>query len=221
MRMTELSERSAVPIPTIRYYIREGLLPPGEFTSRNQAMYDDSHVRRLALIRTLVEVGGMSIAAVGNLFRTLEAKQSDEFVTLGLVQYALVRESAAREEALAPETVALVQELLDRLGWHVRDHHPARSVLAATIERLQRLGYDDVVGLIEQYAAAAHDLAEAEVDLMLARAGTDERAGAVVMIGALGDAMLNALRRMAQEDATTRALRPGEVTGSTKRRAGQ
>jgi DNA-binding transcriptional MerR regulator len=219
MRMTELSERSGVPIPTIRYYIREGLLPPGEFTSPNQATYDDSHVRRLALIRALVEVGGMSIAAVGNLFRTLEAKEGDEFVTLGLVQYALVREPATRDEPATTEALAQVRDLVDRLGWHVREHHPARSVLAATIQRLQRLGYDDVVRLLDRYAAAAHELAEAEVDLMLAREGVDDRAGAVVMLGALGDAMLNALRRMAQEDATTRALRPGEITESASPRS--
>lgn len=205
MRMTELSERSGVPIPTIRYYIREGLLPSGQFTSPNQATYDDSHVRRLTLIRAMVEVGEMPIAAVGKLFRHLESKEGNEFATLGLVQYSLVRELAPSDESAAFEQV---QELLDRLGWQVRDHHPARSVLAATIETLERLGYDDVLGLLDRYAAAAHDLAEAEVELMLAREGLDNRAGTVVVTGVLGDAMLGALRRMAQEDVTARTLGP-------------
>ena len=71
VRMAELSERSGVPIPTIRYYIREGLLPAGRLTSPNQADYDDSHVRRLGLIRAMVEVGEIPIAAVGALFRIL------------------------------------------------------------------------------------------------------------------------------------------------------
>lgn len=42
MRMAELSSSSGVPIPTIHFYLREGLLPPGERTSPNQAHYDDS-----------------------------------------------------------------------------------------------------------------------------------------------------------------------------------
>src|ERR1700716_801088 len=45
MRMAELSAESGVPVATIKYYLREGLLPPGERTSRNQARYDDVHVR--------------------------------------------------------------------------------------------------------------------------------------------------------------------------------
>ena len=28
--MSELSERTGVPVPTIKYYLREGLLPEGE-----------------------------------------------------------------------------------------------------------------------------------------------------------------------------------------------
>lgn len=207
MRMTELSQRSGVPIPTIRYYIREGLLPPGQFTSPNQAMYDDSHVRRLTLIRAMVEVGEMPIAAVGKLFRHLQTKEGDEFATLGLVQYSLVRDLSPP----AADTLARVQELLDRLGWQVREHNPARSVLATTIEALERLGYEDVLGLLDSYAAAARDLAEDEVDLVLARDGLDNRAGAVVVIGILGDAMLGALRRMAQENATATKLKPAKT----------
>ncbi|MFG1819308.1 MerR family transcriptional regulator [Kribbella sp. NPDC049174] len=217
MRMTELSERSGVPIPTIRYYLREGLLPSGRFTSPNQATYDDSHVRRLTLIRAMVEVGEMPIAAVGRLFRHLETKDGDEFATLGLVQYSLVRELSPSDQS---DANARVQDLLDRLGWRVRDDNPARSVLATTIETLERLGYDDVLGLLDRYAAAAHELAEAEVDLMLAREGLDNRAGAVVVTGILGDAMLGALRRLAQEDATARKLRPAKTarTKSSPRR---
>ncbi|MFI7064511.1 MerR family transcriptional regulator [Kribbella sp. NPDC050124] len=213
--MTELSRRSGVPIPTIRYYIREGLLPAGEFTSPNQATYDDSHVRRLTLIRAMVEVGEMPIAAVGRLFRHLETKEGDEFATLGLVQYSLVRELSPSDGS---EAMAQVQDLLDRLGWQVRDQHPARSVLAATIQTLERLGYDDVLGLLDRYAAAAHELAEDEVDLMLAREGLDNRAGAVVVTGVLGDAMLGALRRMAQEDVTAAKLRPARRKSATPRR---
>jgi DNA-binding transcriptional MerR regulator len=204
--MTELSERAGVPIPTIRYYIREGLLPPGNLTSPNQATYGDAHVHRLTLIRALVEVGEMPIAAVGRLFDHLQEKDADEYVTLGLTQYALVRASAS-ESALDDQEAAEVQDLLDRLGWLVNDHHPARATLAAAVRTLRRLGQTDVLGLLEQYAAAAHDLAESEVGVVLDRDGLDSRAEAVVSIGVLGDAALAALRRLAEEDVMTRALK--------------
>ncbi len=66
MRMAALSEASGVPVPTIKFYLREGLLPPGHRTSPNQSQYDDEHVRRLALIRSLTEIGGYSLATVAD-----------------------------------------------------------------------------------------------------------------------------------------------------------
>ncbi len=200
--MAELSRRSGVPIQTIRYYQREGLLHPGVLTSPNQAVYDESHVRRLGLIRAMVEVGEMPIAAVGALFRRLAEKNADEYVTLGLVQYALVREPPAEPQPGADA----VDELLSELGWQVRPTNPARSALAAALGTLARLGQGDVLALTKSYATAAHDLAETEVRLLLGREGLDERAEAVVTVGVLGDAVLSALRKLAQEDVTTRLL---------------
>ncbi len=51
MRISELVARSGVPLATVKYYLREGLLMPGETTSATQARYDEQHVRRLALVR--------------------------------------------------------------------------------------------------------------------------------------------------------------------------
>ena len=46
--MGELSRRSGVPIPTIKFYLREGLLPPGVATAANQADYDEEHLLHFA-----------------------------------------------------------------------------------------------------------------------------------------------------------------------------
>ena len=63
MRISELSRATGVPVATIKFYLREGLVPEGVRTSPNQAQYDDAHVQRLRLVRALVGVGGLSIAA--------------------------------------------------------------------------------------------------------------------------------------------------------------
>jgi DNA-binding transcriptional MerR regulator len=60
--MSELSAATGAPIATIKYYLREGLLAPGERTSPNQARYDGSHVRRIRLIRALLGPGGLDVA---------------------------------------------------------------------------------------------------------------------------------------------------------------
>ena len=42
MRIAELSQKTGVPVPTIKYYLREGLLPEPVKTSRNMAYYPEA-----------------------------------------------------------------------------------------------------------------------------------------------------------------------------------
>lgn len=55
MKMRELEAKSGVGRETIRFYIREGLLPEPERRARNVATYGDVHVERLKQIRRLQE----------------------------------------------------------------------------------------------------------------------------------------------------------------------
>ncbi|MGW9433903.1 MerR family transcriptional regulator, partial [Streptomyces decoyicus] len=72
MRMGELSRTTGVPVPTIKYYVREGLRPPGELTSPNQATYGEAHERRLRLIRALLDVGGMKVAEIADVLTAID-----------------------------------------------------------------------------------------------------------------------------------------------------
>ena len=88
-KMKDLERASGVGRETIRFYIREGLLPEPERPGRNVAWYDPSFVERLALIKELQRkrflplhaikaiVGGSESAAdwlhmIAELVRTLE-----------------------------------------------------------------------------------------------------------------------------------------------------
>jgi DNA-binding transcriptional MerR regulator len=64
MRLAELSTRSGVPATTIKYYLRLGLLHAGERQSSTWSAYNDSHLRRIALIRALIDVAGLPLEAV-------------------------------------------------------------------------------------------------------------------------------------------------------------
>jgi DNA-binding transcriptional MerR regulator len=55
MRMRELERLSGVGRETIRFYLKEGLLPEPERTGRNSAWYDSRFLSRLRLIRELRE----------------------------------------------------------------------------------------------------------------------------------------------------------------------
>src|SRR4029077_3335387 len=64
LRMGELAEASGVPAPTIKHYLREGLLPEGVKTSRNMAYYPHEFVDRIRLIKRLQEERFMPLKAI-------------------------------------------------------------------------------------------------------------------------------------------------------------
>ena len=71
MRISELCRTSGVAVPTIKYYLREGLLPEGERTSATQAAYRDLHLQRLRVVRALIE-SGVSIAETRQVLEALD-----------------------------------------------------------------------------------------------------------------------------------------------------
>src|ERR1700685_860191 len=87
--MAELSRSSGVPVATIKYYLREGLLPPGEATSATRAEYDETHLRRLQLIRDLVELGEGPGGAIRKILAVVDDESAGVHVMLGTVQYQL------------------------------------------------------------------------------------------------------------------------------------
>lgn len=76
VKMSELSKRSGVPGPTIKHYIREGLLPgPQVRTSRNMAYYDARLAGRIRVIKELQAERFLPLRVIGEL---LEPAPSDK-----------------------------------------------------------------------------------------------------------------------------------------------
>lgn len=71
MRIGELASSSGCPAETIRYYEREGLLPPPTRSSNNYRGYQDQHLRQLRFIRRCRALG-MSLAEVRVLLQVQE-----------------------------------------------------------------------------------------------------------------------------------------------------
>jgi DNA-binding transcriptional MerR regulator len=210
--MGDLSRQTGVPVPTIKYYLREGLLAPGERTSPNQMRYDDRHVRRLRLIRALIDIGGLSVAATQTVLSHIDAPQHSLHDVLGKAQYALTptRDPADDEAIVTARTE--VTHLINRRGWQIHPKNPAQTVLASLLATLRDLGRDDLIDLLDQYASAADHLAAIEVDLIGRRTDLDAIIEGVVLGTVLGDAMLAAVRRLAQENASNRYLTPDDQT---------
>jgi DNA-binding transcriptional MerR regulator len=89
MRISELSSQTGVPIATIKFYLREKLLPEGIRTSATQAQYDESHVARLRLIRALLGPAGLSVAAAQQVILAIERPPESLYELLGIAAAAV------------------------------------------------------------------------------------------------------------------------------------
>ncbi|MFJ3724494.1 MerR family transcriptional regulator [Streptomyces sp. NPDC090045] len=212
MRIGELSRRTGVPVPTIKYYLREGLLPAGELTSPNQASYGDVHERRLRLVRALLEVGGLSVAAIGEVLVAVDDKEQPVHKLLGTATRCLVPgygEAGGSEGTEDAETV-LARERVTRLvasrGWHIDPGNKAVEALVAALASLDRVGQGGFVDVLDDYAEAAERVGRADLDYTAGRVAREDLVEAVVVGTVLGDAVFAALRRMAQVDASVRTF---------------
>jgi AcrR family transcriptional regulator/predicted DNA-binding transcriptional regulator AlpA len=64
MQISELAKISGVPVSTIRYYIREGLLPQPMRTGKTRAYYSDDHLKAIEFIKRKQVVGNKSLGAI-------------------------------------------------------------------------------------------------------------------------------------------------------------
>lgn len=182
-------------MPTLKFYLREGLLPAGDAIAVNQAQYGDAHLRRLRLIRALTEVGRLPLKTVKGVLRAIDDEELPLHDLLGIAQWALEPEGRDDEDP----TRAAVDALLDDLGWKVADEAPARRTLGRTLATLRDLGRDVSPTALRPYAQYADSLAAVEVATVPATASRSEAVESVVVGTVLYEAVFNALRRLAQE----------------------
>lgn len=203
MWLAELSERSGVAIPTIKYYRREGLLPPGETAATTRAHYDEGHLDRLRLIRALVGVAGMPIARVREVLAVVDDDAVPVAAAMGSAHVQLSPEPA-REPSEASR--ARVAALLRARRWRARvDGRHARA-LAAALDAMDHAGAGMAEETLAAYAEAVTDVARA--DLASTTDLSRERAVERAVTGTLlGEPVLLALRRLAQEGLARRPAR--------------
>ena len=76
MKIGELSNASATPVETIRFYEREALLPAPQRTESNYRVYTQAHADRLAFIRQCRNLD-MTLDEVRVLLRFRDAPKAD------------------------------------------------------------------------------------------------------------------------------------------------
>ncbi|MFE6174512.1 MerR family transcriptional regulator [Streptomyces sp. NPDC056464] len=202
MRISELSRRSGVANATIKYYLREGLLPPGRATAATQAEYDDTHLRRLRLIRALIGVRGLSVAAAKQVLDAVSEDQADTHQVLGLVVGIPTGNGTpepARPDDGAEEHGSEADALLTAMGWEVSEYNPSRHVIDETLQALRSLGLEHDWHFLLPYAELARRTARLDLDELESLKDPLEMAERAVLLTFLLEPALMALRRLAQE----------------------
>jgi DNA-binding transcriptional MerR regulator len=153
MRMRDLEKASGVGRETIRFYIREGLLPEPEKPSRNSARYTDVHVARLKAIKRLQEERFLPLAVIRSL---LEAEDGDRWLMPDAFPM-LDAMLAQRLEEAGPARVAITDlNLPHAVADHLDDGlvevagdgtvSARDAAILRTIQRLNDIGFTPELG---------------------------------------------------------------------------
>ncbi|MGO1769156.1 MAG: MerR family transcriptional regulator [Microbacterium sp.] len=194
MRISELARVAETSTATVKYYIREGLVPPGELTSSTQAVYSDQHLARLRLVRALLGPGGLSIAQTRQVLAVIDSPGDDLFHALGAAQSATF---PAADDVDADGALRLIR----RAGWRIQPDSPEVGQLARALAAIDDAGFVVPDRVMDAYLTAAESIGEAEVDAMPPDPGDALRYAVLGSI--LVEPLLLALRRLAEQHVSS------------------
>ncbi|MFF4400702.1 MerR family transcriptional regulator [Streptomyces sp. NPDC001480] len=209
MRLAELSRRSGVSTATIKYYLREGLLPAGRQVNTTTAEYDEEHLRRLRLVRAMIQVGRLPVATVREVLGHVDDDSLGRTIRLGAALWALPQVPEPDEDDEYVQAAHReVGELLQALGWTnakaLTTISPAYRSLVVGVAAFRRLGYDWGAELLAPYARLMHQAAVLDLDFVETHPSEAEKAETAVLGAILNEPVLRALHRLAQEEESAR-----------------
>lgn len=191
MKISELSARSGVPVATVKFYIREGMLPRGETLSATRAEYGEEHLGRLRLIAALADVRGLPLVRVREVLDLVDSPLDDPMETLGRAVGALPPyvEGSRDDYPRAREAIAA-------LGLTYDADFTAVAQLDEALRALDAAGLDASPAVLGRYGDAMRQVAVQEVAPMAGMSPADAVTYAVLGTAMYEPVML-ALRRLA------------------------
>jgi len=211
VRISELVERTGVPLATLKFYLREGMLMPGEARTATRSEYGEEHVRRVALIRALSDVAGLPLQRVKTVLGLIDSPTASLFESLGSAVAAL---PPYTDDVRADETEPSTPEYprahaaITALGQVYDPRFAAVAQLERALAGVETAGIPMTADRLDVYGA--HVRAMAEFDLArMPEEGREEQLGYAVLGTALYEPVIAALRRLAHQDIASRRLNEG------------
>jgi DNA-binding transcriptional MerR regulator len=199
LKISELAAAAGVPVATVRHYLREGLLPEPEKTSRNMAYYPPQLVERIQLIKQLQEDRYLPLKVIRELLESGDGDPDRLRALIDLEDRILERTLAGERKRVSAREVRkrydMPKEVLDRLAElevlspDGRGYSPSDVRIVEAISRFRAGGYDERIGFTVYdtllYKRALEGLVKEEVDVLMERlAGEMDTDRAVELIEA-------------------------------------
>lgn len=201
MKISALSKASGVSLATIKFYLRENLLPPGRALGARDAEYGDEHLERLDTIRGLRDVAGVPISRIRALMAAVDDPALPAFRLMGMAQAAVL--PALADAAPDPAPAAA---LYGELGWEIPSASPVFSMTAGLLALLdkERVGTD--AATLAPWIEAARIAARADTTALRPDASRAKLVRDVAVGTFLGNQLMLALRMAAQIDNVARKM---------------
>lgn len=195
MRISELAHAAKVPLPTVKYYQREGLLPPGRAVNARESQYGEEHLSRLRVVRVLVTGLGLTIAQVRHVLDVLDGPQRDPYQAMGEATKNLPLTAPASQTSTPDDDVAMVRAL----GFtHIIDPQLAGQ-LGNALRWAAESGVSVTPELLGAYLDATRQIARADFEV-IPRTNSRESVSFAVVGTVVMEPVLLTLRRLAHEE---------------------
>lgn len=201
MRISAVAAAARLPVATVKFYLREGLLHPGIATSATQATYDESHVRRLRLIRALTGPVGLSVQRARTILNLIDDPGDDLYSTLGRAVSALPP-ATAEASVDDPDPYPRARAALEALGQVYDPRFAAVAQLESALAATEAAGMPMSDDRLLEYGRRLREIAAYDLERM-----PQEPHAAVeytVLGTALYEPVILALRRLAHQDVAAR-----------------
>jgi DNA-binding transcriptional MerR regulator len=171
VQLKELSEGTGISAASIKFYLREGLLPAGESVHATRARYSARHVSRLRVIHALRAVVGLSIEQIRPLMK-LADDGAPRLEILAAVQRTVLGLTAVNKKTGDVRTRA--GDAVVRLRNWPDAPSDARTALDAHVALMESLGVPVTTELLDAYSKALDAIADRDINATAAPEDTNE-----------------------------------------------
>ncbi|WP_104116538.1 MerR family transcriptional regulator [Arthrobacter sp. B1805] len=186
MRLSELSAVSGISPASIKFYLRSGLLEPGQAVHPTRAEYGDAHVRRLRLIQGLRSVIGLGLEDIRRIIEASDGAETSGHKRLALL--ATVQSVVLGFSNSGTREPPTVKELVLQMGWPDEDSE-ARAAVGEHLAAMTAAGVAADPAVLVLYARAADAIADAQLTVTDGQRSVEE----LILTAAVGMHLHNQL----------------------------